>query len=472
MSKALFRLGWLLVGLTSCSLSRFDSEPCSSNAQCVEAFGFGQTCVEGLCSQAPTNDRCSETFPPDLMTRPELYSDALVVGTLFNHADPRRLARQRAARLAATQISDAGGLDGTPVAMVFCDIEENDEIDESDIVTAAIESANYLTESLNVRVIVGPSASDHVVAVFEALRDTGIVLISPSATSPLLTSLEPSPTDEDPGLLWRTAPPDTLQGPSIAQDMNSRGVTSVAILNRTGAYGDGLADVFTSSFEELGGSVTQASFSNESELSEQIVETGAADAEEVLFISANSSDILGFLEVVPGRRAFDDKSLFLTDGAATREAINVVTPELAPRIRGSRPMPLNEEEDRAYANFLVNYQTSYGDDADEFSFTAHAFDATWLAFAGATWSTLEVGTIEPESVARGLRRVSSGDEVPLQSSGWSSVVNAFQDGDSVDVTGASGALDFCPETEELEAPIEIWTVEGAEEDLEIVPVGD
>ena len=36
--------------------------------------------------------------------------------------------------------------------------------------------------------------------------------MSPSATSPALTELEPAASDETPGLLWRTVPPDSLQG--------------------------------------------------------------------------------------------------------------------------------------------------------------------------------------------------------------------------------------------------------------------
>jgi hypothetical protein len=41
------------------------------------------------------------------------------------------------------------------------------------------------------------------------------------------------------------------------------------------------------------------------------------------------------------------------------------------------------------------------------------------------------------------------------------VVNAFRDGRSVDVSGASGELDFDPRTREVTAPLEVWTISGA-----------
>ena len=78
----------------------------------------------------------------------------------------------------------------------------------------------------------------------------GIVMISPSATSPALT------TAEDNGLFFRTAPSDARQGEVMADILIEDGVQSVAVTYTNNDYGKGLADAFAASFTEKGGEVT------------------------------------------------------------------------------------------------------------------------------------------------------------------------------------------------------------------------
>ena len=51
----------------------------------------------------------------------------------------------------------------------------------------------------------------------------GVVMISPSATSPALSTIE------DNGLFFRTAPSDARQGEVMASILGTRGVTAVAL---------------------------------------------------------------------------------------------------------------------------------------------------------------------------------------------------------------------------------------------------
>src|SRR5690606_38317170 len=125
---------------------------------------------------------------------------------------------------------------GRELGIVFCTIEENTELDELARVDAALETADFLVHDLGVPAIIGPSSSSDVQAVFTALRDTGTLVISPAATSPALTDIDvTSPTDDTPGLLWRTAPPDSLPGAAIASDMSARAISKVAVIHAVGA---------------------------------------------------------------------------------------------------------------------------------------------------------------------------------------------------------------------------------------------
>ncbi|MDZ7910179.1 MAG: ABC transporter substrate-binding protein [Gemmobacter sp.] len=84
-------------------------------------------------------------------------------------------------------------------------------------------------------------------------RPNGIVMISPSATSPALT------TAEDDGLFFRTAPSDARQGEIMADILSDRGVKSVAVTYTNNDYGKGMADAFAAAFAAKGGAVTLSS---------------------------------------------------------------------------------------------------------------------------------------------------------------------------------------------------------------------
>jgi branched-chain amino acid transport system substrate-binding protein len=78
----------------------------------------------------------------------------------------------------------------------------------------------------------------------------GTVMISPSATSPGLS------TAEDNGLFFRTAPSDARQGVVMTEVLMDQGIKSVAVTYTNNDYGKGLADAFQAAFEEAGGTVT------------------------------------------------------------------------------------------------------------------------------------------------------------------------------------------------------------------------
>ena len=79
---------------------------------------------------------------------------------------------------------------------------------------------------------------------------TGMVMISPSATSPALSTIE------DNGLFFRTAPSDARQGVVMSDIIMERGYNSVALTYTNNDYGKGLADAFAAAFEAAGGEVT------------------------------------------------------------------------------------------------------------------------------------------------------------------------------------------------------------------------
>jgi ABC-type branched-subunit amino acid transport system substrate-binding protein len=99
--------------------------------------------------------------------------------------------------------------------------------------------------------VVGPLSSGVNIPVCKQVYiPNNVVGCSPSSTSPKVTALE----DDD--YVFRTAPSDALQGQVLAQ-VAAEGVNAetVSVMFVNNAYGQSLADVFTKSFEEGGGTV-------------------------------------------------------------------------------------------------------------------------------------------------------------------------------------------------------------------------
>ena len=116
---------------------------------------------------------------------------------------------------------------------------------------AATAAAERLVTSDGISGIVGAMCSGATSAVFtNVARPNGIVQISPSATSPALSTIE------DDGLFFRLAPSDSRQGELMAEIIQGRGINEVALTYTNNDYGKGLADSFEGAFENAGGTVT------------------------------------------------------------------------------------------------------------------------------------------------------------------------------------------------------------------------
>lgn len=450
----------LAIALAGCSLSRLDPIPCADNQTCRDAFGWGYTCNAdaGLCEAAATEDRCATTWPEDLLTDREKYADTIIFGGLIDRsaADAEMLAFE----LPIRQVNEKSGLDGRNYGLIECDVQESSSFDTRTLDEANLDMASWLADSIGVPAVLGPQYSSTAIDVYTAISPFGTMVMSHSATSPALTDIDGgAPTPNDPGLFWRTAPPDSLQGKVIATDMMDRGITKVAVIFQNGAYGEGLEDAFNTAFLAAGGTTDLYPFSTDSDRDTAVVTVGSSDVEEVLFIASDTDSVEAFLRGAASLGdAYLDKGIFLTDGAYY-ESVFTDTKDSASAlfdlIRGSRPTV--DTESTTYQLFKASFQAAYDIDPDGYAYTAYAYDAAWLLIYDTAWSTYQYDDITGVDMARGMLKVSSGDDVEIKPNSWTTVTADFKAGHAVDVVGASGSLDYDTEGE-VSAPIEIWTV--------------
>ncbi|GHD59848.1 branched-chain amino acid ABC transporter substrate-binding protein [Thalassobaculum fulvum] len=116
---------------------------------------------------------------------------------------------------------------------------------------AATAAADRLVTSEGVQGINGATCSGATTAVLNnVVRPNGIVMISPSATSPALSTIE------DDGYFFRTAPSDARQGQIIGEILVAKGIKTAALTYTNNDYGKGLADSIQAAYEAKGGKIT------------------------------------------------------------------------------------------------------------------------------------------------------------------------------------------------------------------------
>ena len=182
-----------------------------------------------------------------MIAAPALAAD-VKLGIIFGFTGPIESLTPpmaAAAEMAMKEATDSGAfMGGSSVTAVRADSTCTDAA----AVTAAAER---LITADGINAIVGADCSGVTIATLQNVAmPKGIVMISPSATSPALSTME------DNGLFYRTAPSDAREGQVVAEMLKEKGYKSVALTYTNNDYGKGLADAIQANFEAMGGSIT------------------------------------------------------------------------------------------------------------------------------------------------------------------------------------------------------------------------
>ena len=136
---------------------------------------------------------------------------------------------------AVKDINDAGGVLDQPIEIVL----NANEGDASDL-TVVEKGADEVIAS-GAQFVLGAMGSGRSAHVVDKIAEAGILMGSPSNTSADLSGISPN--------YFRTAPPDTVQGDALGNQIVADGVTSVAFLTFNDPYGLGLRDVIQETVE-------------------------------------------------------------------------------------------------------------------------------------------------------------------------------------------------------------------------------
>jgi ABC-type branched-subunit amino acid transport system substrate-binding protein len=263
----------------------------------------------------------------------------------------------------------------------------------------------------------------------------GVLQISPASTSDEITGLD------DDGLMNRTAPPDSFQGPTLAdaldKDLGGADGKTVNIGARNDSYGTGLAKTFSDAWEGLGGTIGE----------EVIYDPEAAtyDSEASQIVSGNPDAIVivdfpeTFAKVGPAlvrTGNYDPSITWGTDGLASSSLPKDVGTDATEGFRGTAPG--SPDKDETSIAFGKLYESSEPKDVDRQTFDAQNFDAVMLCYLAA----VAAGSTDGEDMAAVVQDISAPPGDPYTFEQLPEAIAALEAGDDIDYQGASGAIDM------------------------------
>lgn len=345
---------------------------------------------------------------------------------------------QKAAELAANEINAGGGVNGQPMQLVQGDSATSPQ--------QAVEEARRLIELEGVSAIVGPAGSGEALPVVESVAGpAGVLVISPSATSPALT------VAKDNDFFFRTTISDAAQGVVMADLAHEQGYQTACVFYVNNAYGQGLNDAFAKRFTELGGKVT-AQVAHEQEQ--------ASYASELASCTKDNPDVMIAIAYP------QSGSVFLRELAESGKVPHIIFSD------GLRAPEMFEE--LGWDVFEGDYGTSAGTTETDASKT---FDQAWQEAYGAmpsipylreVYDAVYVIALASEkahsdnstAIRDALRDVANppGTVIHPGSAGWEEAVKLIADGQDIDYQGASGTVDFDQNGDVTKGSILIWQV--------------
>ena len=319
------------------------------------------------------------------------------------------------AELALKEINDSGMfLNGEKLASVRADSTCIDA-------AAATAAAERLVTSENVVGIMGADCSGVTIAIANNVAvPNGVVMVSPSATSPALTDIE------DNGYFFRTAPSDARQGEVLSQILVDKGIKKVAVTYTNNDYGKGLSDSFAAAYQKLGGEITinAPHEDGKGDYSAEVGSLASAGGDLLVVFGYADQGGVGVIRTAVESGAFD--KFALGDGMFAQSLIDAIGDDLNGTI-GSVPWAEGEGPDA-----FVAAAKAAGVDPDG-SFRREAYDAAALL----ALAMQKAGSTERDGIKDNLLDVANAPGEKILPGQLAKALEIIKGGGDVDYVGAT-----------------------------------
>lgn len=258
-------------------------------------------------------------------------------------------------RMAVDDINEAGGVNGRMIEIIY----EDGRCTSED----ALNAAQKLVNIDGVKMIIGGVCSGETFALLPVAEEAGVVVISPSATSPDLTGVG--------RYFFRNAPSDDEGGRSLAQIVTETH-KKVALISEETDYAQGFARVFRESIFLNGGEVVaDENFAPETSDFRSILTKIKAAEPEAIFVNPQI-EIAGGTIVKQARELGITAALFGSNVTGGAKSIEIAGDHIEGLVFIDAP-GLNPNNPKAAA-FLDGYRTRYGGEPGIEFYTGSVYD--------------------------------------------------------------------------------------------------
>ena len=324
-------------------------------------------------------------------------------------------AMAASAELAFKEASDSGSLLGGETITVV-------RADSTCVDSAAATAAAEGVISQGVAAIMGADCSGVTGAIASNVAiPNGVVMISPSATSPGLTTLD------DKGYFFRTAPSDARGGQILADITKDRKVKSVAITYTNNDYGKGLADVYEAAVKAHGIKVTTvtAHEDGKADYSSEVATLASAGGDAVAVIGYLDQGGKGIIQASLDSGAFD--KFILSDGMIGQSLVDAFGKDLKKSF-GSMPGSTGKG-----AGVFANVAKAAGIDSSG-PYTSESYDAAALIVLAMQAG----GSADRASIAKNVMDVANGPGTKIYPGELKKALDLLAAGKKIDYEGATG----------------------------------
>jgi len=324
-------------------------------------------------------------------------------------------AMRDSAKLAFSEASDSGSLLGGKKITVV-------EGDSTCVDSAAAQAAAEKLVADGVAAIMGADCSGVTGAIATNVAvPNGVVMISPSATSPGLTDLD------DKGLFFRTAPSDARGGQILADITKDRKIKSVAITYTNNDYGKGLADVYAAAVKAHGIKVTAvaAHEDGKADYTAEVSTLASAGGDAVAVIGYLDQGGKGIIQGSLDSGAFD--TFILSDGMIGQSLVDAFGKDLSKSF-GSLPGSTGKG-----AGVFTKVAKAGGIDSSG-PYTGESYDAAALIVLAMQAG----GSADRSSIAKNVMAVANGPGKKIYPGELKKALDLLAKGKAVDYEGATG----------------------------------
>jgi branched-chain amino acid transport system substrate-binding protein len=338
-------------------------------------------------------------------------------------------------QMAVDEINAAGGVNGKPVSLVFADDGTSPDV--------ASTSLNTLVTSDKVNAILGPASSGTALGIVDKVKSAGVAMCSGSTTSSGLTQ----PGGAAGGFFFRTAPPDKLQGPALAQLITSDNKSKIAILARNDSYGTGFAGALKTALTQSGATVVanDAYDPSSSDFHADVAKIVGKGADAVVVIGFNDDGAKVLKEMIAQNIGPKQVQIYTADGmqsSSLGKSVDPTNPGIVAGIKGTAPAAAPSGVTNP---FIAKFKATGIDTI----FSSYYYDCTNLIALAAQ----AAGSSDPAKIRDKMIDVSSGG---TKCQNFAACSALLKQGKDIDYDGASGPVDLTPEHEPGNGVYDVW----------------